>query len=857
MTTPEQKALAKQKKLLAFNAAMANASISRQKEEEKAEKRLTADIIRRDKHLEELQDLQYQRDTEYRALLKVEAKSYLPVEQQFQQPEAPKKRGPGRPKKVVEALQHVDINFENYIKMNMYGCWYSNVGPTPLVEPITKEYNPYTDSIRVYVALYELNDSPQYDNNRHFLSTYFFNHIKSMCSRAIIGDNYVHNAIRDIYFISKYDIMMNGPKFPLIDVRLNQIIVDYMLLGKFICFDSNHKMYYWVAFNSLFTLIEKPEFLYVFLSELTQHLSAQISKIDNTLRSIFTGHIQQGLKNFYNNYLSYLVENLNSYHALTKKISQSMIKDIHVSLSTQGHIKYKENIIEFLNEKGRPKYLPMKDGWVYNLTTKQFEVRQPYHAFLTSCNMLSTQFTKDELEWALKYYKEDNQNLFKWIISTICNDDPILIKKINYILGCALSGTPPKALIIIYSRHTNSGKTLLAKIIFMLLGNKAEAFDNGLVIDTGKKSHETEKALLAGLWAAIVDELPQEYTFSKDIQLYTSGAKNKIGARKAHMSYKELSLLLALIMVFTNYPSMESFRCVVVSLPCGFCHNPTTGPYPKSWIVRRDANGEPILLEELRKPGVIRQQVDGLEERLEYDHYEKLMMLVEVIKAAEWRIEMPEAASEQLVSDMPERSGIPVSIEAFLNLTPEDIYVVQNTTVRLNPYLDVADNRTPKKSLVSVSQYYESYRQFVKQRFDCRASSKLVLTRVLNDLGFMEDKDRTRFVKHDDPCVRRKMPISGIIKLIYQPLLITEDINKGVIKSEVHNKICNYIVDFNKRIEKGEEPGERELYYEPTISFIKSYIEKEHPDYIQGKDGKSGNHNYYHLREIDSIFNNI
>lgn len=849
MTTPEQRALAKQKKLLALNAAMANASISRQKEEEKAEKRLTADIIRRDERLEELQDIQYQRDTEYRELLKVEAKSYLPVEQQFQQPEAPKKRCPGRPKKVVEALQSTDPYYENYIREYIFRwCVFPN-RPTDI--------NGNSDDVNALRYLAEINEE-QYPHRLHMISRFIFSYIKSMCSRSIPGDPYLHNAIRDLYFISRYDAMETGVVYPLTELRFNEVFSDYLLMTKYICFDSNHKVYFWVSGVFLFTHVEKPEVLSVFMSELFQYVGKQLSIIEHALSKVFIAKgITSNQAKFYMDHLQILDKNLKSYQNLTKKISQPMMKDIFVSLSTLGHIKYKENIIEFLNEKGRPKYLPMKDGWVYNLTTKQFEVRQPYHAFLTSCNMLSTQFTKDELQWALDNYKPENQNLFKWIISTICNDDPVLIKKINYILGCALSGTPPKALIIIYSRHTNSGKTLLAKIIFMLLGNKAEAFDNGLVIDTGKKSHETEKALLAGLWAAIVDELPQEYTFSKDIQLYTSGAKNKIGARKAHMSYKELSLLLALIMVFTNYPSMESFRCVVVSLPCGFCHNPTTGPYPKSWIVRRDANGEPILLEELRKPGVIRQQVDGLEERLEYDHYEKLMMLVEVIKAAEWRIEMPEAASEQLVSDMPERSGIPVSIEAFLNLTPEDIYVVQNTTVRLNPYLDVADNRTPKKSLVSVSQYYESYRQFVKQRFDCRASSKLVLTRVLNDLGFMEDKDRTKFVRHDDPCVRRKIDLTKIISLIYQPLLIGEDINKGVIKSEVHNKIYDNIVEFNKRIEKGEISGERELYYEPTISFIKGYIEKEHPDYIQGKDGKSGNHNYYHLREIDSIFNNI
>lgn len=470
--------------------------------------------------------------------------------------------------------------------------------------------------------------------------------------------------------------------------------------------------------------------------------------------------------------------------------------------------------------------------------------------------MLSTQFTKDELDWALKNHDPNAMNLFKWIISTICNDDPVLIKKINFILGCALSGVPPKALIIIYSRHTNSGKTLLALIIFILLGDKAEAFDNGLVIDTGKSSHETMKACLAGLWAAIVDELPEEHTFNKDVQLYTSGAKNKMAARRAHMSYKELSLLLALILVFTNYPAMGSFRCVTVTLPCGFCHNPTTGPYPKSWIISKDADGKPILLEELRKPGVIRQQVDGLIERLEYNHYEKLLMLAEVVKYAEWRVEMPEAASEQLVSDAPERSGIPVTIEAFLNLTPDDIYVVRDTKVRLNPYLDIADERTQKKSLVSISQYYQSYKEFCKQRFDGKATSERVVTRILNDLGYMDDGNkRTKFVHYEDPSVRKKIPMTPILELLYQPLLDTAPINSGIIKSQVHEKIQNYIKEFNKRIEAKQEPNEFEVYYEPSISFIKSYIEKEHPEYIKGNDGKSGNYNYYHLREIDSIFN--
>lgn len=232
------------------------------------------------------------------------------------------------------------------------------------------------------------------------------------------------------------------------------------------------------------------------------------------------------------------------------------------------------------------------------------------------------------------------------------------------------------------------------------------------------------------------------------------------------------------------------------------------------------------------------------------------MMLAEVIKAAEERIAMPYMASEQLISDAVIRSGLPVTIESFLALTPEDEYVIQNTKVRLNPYLDVADNRTPKKSLVTIYQYYESYRQFVNQRFDGKKCSKLILTRVLNDLGFIEDKDRTRFVHYNDPSVRKKMGITGIINLFYQPLLDTAAISDGINKKDVHEKIFNYIVDFNKRIER-KEIQEETLYYEPKIQYIKEYIEKNHPDYIKGKDGKSGNHNYYHLRTIDSIFNSI
>ncbi|MFA9289384.1 MAG: hypothetical protein ACEQSA_05925 [Weeksellaceae bacterium] len=826
--TPEEVALIKNKAAL-LRKAIGNATIVEQQKEEAQEEVYVEAVERREARLDQMLDYQYRQEQQYQ---------YAIDQQQFAPVEVPKKRGPGRPKKSVETLEYANPALEDYITRYLYRCYLKPDDRRPAV-----------------LYLSELNERSA--ALKHQMSIFLYEFLKSMCSRAIPGDNYLHLALKDLYFIGKYDVLENGTVFPLTETRFNEVITSYMLMTKIICFDSNHKIYFWVGMRYLFTLIDKPEYLLVFLSEMVQFIGMQLSIIDNTLRKIFSmPQVGRGGHDFYANYLTHLHQNLTSFRTLTKSITQTMMKNIYTSLLTSGQIRCQDNTIEYLNEKGRPKYLPMKDNYVYNLTSKQFEVRQPYHAFLTSCDMLSTQFTMAELKWALDNYDVNAKNLFKDIISSICNDDPLLIKKIKFILGCCLSGTPAKALIIIYSRHTNSGKTILSKIVFILLGNKAEAFDNGLVIDNGKSTHETNKACLTGLWAACVDELPQDYTFSKDIQLYTSGAKNKIGARRAHMSYKELSLLLANILVFTNYPSDESFRCVVVTLPCGFCSNPENGPYPKSWVISKDANGDSVLLEELRKPGVIRKQIHDLENQLEYNHYEKLMMLVEVIKAAEERIETPDMASEQLISDTVVRSGLPVTIESFLAVSPDDEYVVQNTKVRLNPYLDVADNRTNKKSLATISQYYESYRQFVKQRFDCRPSSKVVVTRVLNDLGFIEDKDRTRFVHYNDHSVRKQMGITGIINLFYQPLLDTAAISDGINKKDVHEKIFNYIVDFNKRIER-KEIQEEGLYYEPTISFIKDYIERIHPEYIKGKDGKSGNHNYYHLRTIDSIFNSI
>jgi hypothetical protein len=159
---------------------------------------------------------------------------------------------------------------------------------------------------------------------------------------------------------------------------------------------------------------------------------------------------------------------------ITDDITRSRCDSIYRNmLSMLKSSDYKDNIIEYLAEGGRPLFIPFKDNKVLYIgpETEEFKlmeifVRAPGHAFTDKCrNMLSMNYDYIEFHQAYPryfeyiekdvsynyisfddYLKNDRfdtfflyKNLFVKVIGDLANGDPFVMKQLFYFFAWKLS----------------------------------------------------------------------------------------------------------------------------------------------------------------------------------------------------------------------------------------------------------------------------------------------------------------------------------------------------------------------------------------------------------------------------------
>lgn len=640
------------------------------------------------------------------------------------------------------------------------------------------------------------------------------------------NENYCR-LIRSFLFISP-SISFNI--YPLSERYFVSQISRYLVSEKFVCFDTAHQVYTLDVNNALFTRILKPGQLDTYISHFVDLINNSMNLIFHTMTTLFSSRrhfnrigravAQETLKT-----LNIFWKNRTEFQRITKSISVKVMGNIFNNLSSLGIQEFQEsNTIKFLSEGGLPGYIPFRNKWVYNLAGRKFEPREPYHAFTSDSKMLSMEYTKEEVEpWIgipyTYYYNVDNVRYqatgYKWryfnclfdeVLSSIANDNLEIMIKLQFFIGCCLSGTPTKAIFFFYSRHFDSGKSLVGKLVRFLLGSMAESADCGLIIDTGARtSHQSEKSFIHGLWAVFIDEMPPEYVFNKDVQLITSGEANEIASRAAFGTVKLRSLLTATIGALTNYLTLKSMRGVVIPFPTGFSPDPENGPWHPTWMKNQRTQE---LIHELKLPGAIRQKDPQMYTKITNDSRERFFFLIRCIQFAEERIHRDMEMCKSLIVVNEKFNDLPVTIECFFNAAEDE------RDAALNPYTqqaDETDKNLKTDNLVKFAEYYQSYEKFVRNVFptDIRAVGRDKFRQVLEDKELLlYGTDRVKFYLPTVAKGLNKANFQELFPRLFAPLPDDAATSQGIKMEVYYTTIEEALKKANEQIEKQTYPGQ-------------------------------------------------
>lgn len=653
--------------------------------------------------------------------------------------------------------------------------------------------------------------------------------------------------------------------------EFNFEIASHLLCSRKICFSSGLNIYFYNEELRLFEPIRNPTGLVLLLTNLFKLIRLYMQNIMKTFVFELKPMLDEKTFGMGNKTLTLIYDNINKFdrHSIVTSQMCTNVYSLITNMMTRKEFRAVA-LIPWLHEGGVPGHLPTADGQVVVLKTFQIKPRDQFDAFTTDCDMLSMQYTAAEIiaEYSnLCKYKDKQDILDNYIclfiktLKEIANDDSLTLDQILFLFATVI-GECAKVLWHFYSPWTDSGKTLISKLIKMVLGSKCASQDFSL-ISSKSAIHQTAKSHIREKLAVILDESDKadkwDYNL-QELQIMTSGCGTIISGRVAKSEYMFEFMLTSSLIKFSNYKDFNPpFRQVVIALKSGFCES-VDGPYHRTWY--KDA----VTMEELKddlNPSIHPHAIKKINRNLlnEFTREEKLKMLCVCIFYAQMRITNPELYESCLLTAATSYNSMSSSLYDFMNC---EIYCTdkerrnkdggtyiapdsgkEELIPRQNPYIFSPETDTPDSKLVKFADYYRTYCAFVLRNLPGeRPLGKTNFKQQLETANLLTPEgDRVRFLA-DQPT---SLPELGdVLEQNYETLIDTPEyrykISDGIKRSEFHEAIKTKIrTDNIKRVQEGLQKLNI-----PTSKNIESWIFEFKREWIKGS-GKSDTR-YYHVR---------
>jgi hypothetical protein len=677
--------------------------------------------------------------------------------------------------------------------------------------------------------------------------------------------------------------------------HINACIARYWLNNLSICADTSYQLYKWDEKETLFHKINEPTELEPLLSKTIDNINVLYQTIMMEKESLskrdpyYTGDNGMLLHNI-------LSSNYKKICRITDDITKSRCDSIYRNIiSLLKTIDFKENIIEYLAEGGRPLFIPFKDNKVLYIgpnndkyETMVVYVRKVNHAFTDKCrNMLSMNYNyidfhqeyeayidfleADDESYPYKYMNYDDyirfngnfnsdypyyKSIFLQIIGDLANGNNFTKRQFYYFFGTIISGWAGKYFWHFYSPWQNAGKTALFELMSHLLGDYAGKHPLALITGKSDAIHQSALGSTMGERVTIIDETGDNDTFKYNeevIKKFTGGPDEELTGRFSGASNGKtfkFKVTTQLVKASNNLDSIPVPRLVVVEFKSGFTENPDENLHNTSWYkseIRESSN----LLEGLKAEGAIKQADPRFMNHLKGNKLESLKFLTICIFHAVLRFSCSDDYNEVMKLSLSVKSHTPSTIQEFMNCetygTEEDNAV--ELEARQNPYNNPVEANTPLSKWVTLALYYRTYCAWVlRNKPGVHPVNHSKFTIHLKLLGLLsEGDDRVKFLAKPPPFYANlKSLLEDNYELLQDSYNKIYFINEGMLRSIVHEQIINKVIESNKQ----REIDKKEPYHVPDAQNILSWITERKRDWIKGT-GKSGNYKYYHIRRKD------
>lgn len=667
-------------------------------------------------------------------------------------------------------------------------------------------------------------------------------------------------------FLNKNSPMVDGLPFPLDKDTLYTVLCEDLLDRKIICYDSAGGIYIWNPFTCLFKHVPKGESFQEYMKEHIMKIRMLFNNIISTLNEGYSGELAQFLPD-----MKHLQINNATFNKITGHTTSETAKHMFNSLKSLKY-KYPDNQIEWLMEQGKPGYLPFKDNKVLNLRTVEtiecpnviwnrtcvieapheqcnsckivpqphipcsqciyhlgFEDRRQEHAFCDNISLLTRMFTSEEFTKAYIGWKRTNVNKFQEIIWNMSNGDADTFRRIMHVFGVSLTGTPDKRLWCLYSGWTDSGKSLIGKLLKLLLGNKCKSSDHSLISGPDNTCHQSLKVSLKSYWLTIMDETDETIDYKiKEVQILTGGDEEEIAGRKAGAEDPIEYKLTCSLLEMSNYIAGTTFRKCIIALLCGFCSDPNDPEsYPESWWANKEARE---LINDLDKPGVKKVTEPNLFRTIKYSTELKLQLVIISVFYALDSIQNQAANDKIFRSAVAVSNGISPTLQKFID-NKED-----------NPFQQRGNETTKLSDLVKIYEYYAEYMKFTTKSGDMKLKMKNVKLQ-LGKMNLMRDETHTEFLTSIGKASLIKFPYEDVIKSHWMKLPEGSSIEMGVEAPYFHTWILAYI-DF---VNNNMPVNWTKKFFKPKTTEIIDYMVEN--DY-RNRSGKGKTSYHYNLQQI-------
>lgn len=661
---------------------------------------------------------------------------------------------------------------------------------------------------------------------------------------------------------------------------INRVIAEYLLDEKNICSDICYQLYHWDKKEALFHIVNEPadiEYQIIILLNSVDYFYKNIIALQNLWSvqhpEVYGSEIRDKIyKTLSTNYKKIC----RCTDDISKSRCESICRHIIRLLKTSD---YKDNVIEYLAEGGRPLFIPFKDNTVIyigpddeGLEQGSFYERIQYHAFTDKClTLLSMKFIHEEVlshGALLKIYLEENEDktiiydsMFLKLIDDLANGDEFVKKQLFYFFGTINSGFTGKYFWHLYTPWQNAGKTALFNLIKYLLGEYAGFHPFSLVTGKADAIHQSAMGSTMGERATIMDETGENEDFKYNeevVKKYTGGADEELSGRFAGATKGKNFLFKTttqLIKASNRRDTVPVPRLVVIEFKSGFTEDINEEIHHDSWY--RDQVTKEELLDGLNKPGAIKLADPFFSKRIKNNRKESLKFLCICIYYAIFRFKHKEEYNKVLKASSDPKNHLPSTIFEFMNcevycseadrLNTDARDDLNGLAARQNPYIYPVDATTPVSKWVTVAAYYRTYCAYVlrnKPGVKPVSHSKFVLQ--LQIVSLLSDaQDRVKFLAKP-PALHPEL--RELLEANFEPLQDTYHkkyfINEGLPRSAVHEAIINKVREINT---KREAEG-KEKFHVPNAQNILSWITEFKRDWIKGS-GKSGNLKYYHVKQ--------